>query len=78
MRSGAGLGALSPSCGRAQGLRCVNAVSCVGFQEGPGNPEDSMTFHQPLKRWLSARNDAATVGALLRTFRHVYTYERPH
>lgn len=58
----------------------MNAVSCVRVQDGPGIPETPRTFHQIPKRWLSARNDAATLDALqalLRAFQQVYNHERP-
>ncbi|MFP5359015.1 MAG: integrase core domain-containing protein [Actinomycetes bacterium] len=59
----------------------MNAVSCVRIQDGPGIPEVPRTFHQTLRRWLTARPDAATLTDLqvhLAIFQHVYNHERPH
>jgi len=50
----------------------------------PGHPQTQgkiERFHQTLKRWLAARDDADTLEdlqALLDAFAHVYNVERPH
>lgn len=59
----------------------------LGIRQKNGHPGHPQTqgkierFHQTLKRWLAAHDDATTVEdlqALLDTFEHVYNHERPH
>ena len=59
----------------------------LGIRQKNGHPGHPQTqgkierFHQTLKRWLAARDDAATLEglqALLDAFTHVYNHERPH
>ncbi len=59
----------------------------LGIDQKNGHPGHPQTqgkierFHQTLKRWLAARDDADTLErlqGLLDTFRHVYNHQRPH
>lgn len=58
-------------------------IDSLGIEQKNGRPGHPQTqgkierFHQTLKRWLTARTDAATLDALLRAFQLVYNHKRP-
>lgn len=64
-----------------------HVIAALGIDQRNGHPGHPQSqgkierFHQTLKRWLAARDDADTLDglqALLDAFAHVYNHQRPH